>query len=707
MVDTRFNAIENPTDKYLNAVRLTFKDVDEKDGQIKDSQGSGYIYSPHLIFTAGHNLTGQKPDDVIRLKYGSSSDANGQFVNSTEYKYIITTADGITNNPDIAYINPDSALPFKGLGADTPGIITYAGTTVPLKLVGLKATSFGYPGAPSGAIDKTHIPGNTLYEVSGTIQRENKSTFLLKDMANWGGQSGSPVFVEYNNSKWIVGVLTHGDQGTEDKVSNNSHGTNINGDIFNRAIKILKSDYPNWQDAPKMMIFGADKPSDRAEIEIKSTFSSDTVYAGTGYHQIYASTGNDLFITETYGRSTIDYAEKFEEKSIKVKEFQISDGHLVSATKKIGGLDAGHDTYDGAFEIKLASDNGAVKFVDGSVDGAIATVPKQSLILDANINASVAQKTLDFSKFSGSLVSGNDTAPSDNMQFVNTPGLSSLEFKNFESIWGTDNGDSVTLGATIKIFEAGNGTNSVKAALANGVSIFGGAGDDTIIGNGTNGYLDGGRGGHDHMTGSENGADNFIWSGGDLVIDTVDGLDKLFVRADLFQSSDSSPKIESSDHGIQIKGGIGNKNRASIDAITEEFHHTEYFDMGSDLGVWEIDNYAPKYIYNSGDELPFVPRIGMEMNDVGDLVISFQKATGEYTDPSSGISRPEMSSIDGKITVKNFKDGDLGFSFLRKPVGQQYDENSWREEQNSYSREYFEGGNFKPIPVDHYDVLIV
>ena len=192
-IDTRTEVIDVDSEPYKSVVLLIMKYGDEK------YRGTGFMIKDDIVLTAAHNIYDRKKSAAADEVYVIGNQKDTAHVRcyskfKVPFDYVAETSqDG---HYDWGLIKLNAPMPDLGVievAKAVPGIVSET------------ALIAGYPG------EVRNVSTTDMWEASGAIDKYDTASQTLKyKISTSGGNSGSPVVVDYNGGKAVVGIHVMG-----------------------------------------------------------------------------------------------------------------------------------------------------------------------------------------------------------------------------------------------------------------------------------------------------------------------------------------------------------------------------------------------------------------------------------------------------------------------------------------------------------------
>ena len=236
-------------------------------------EGTGFIVGPDLLLTAGHNVFGDKTktyyinneqhseweDNIDNPCFPNKIEifagANGQTETNAPYVFYCSV---LKVNIDKNYYNNCGDFDYdwaileldRNIGAKTGGYSLVSNTFC----FNESSTIYGYPG------DKDYV----MCESPGKILYSNSKQYV-HNMDTSEGNSGSPIFINYNNQMYVCGIHTHW-------INQNTNGGTIINNLILNIIEYLAID------AKQENIIGSISKTDYGFPDNYTTYIGDSEY---------------------------------------------------------------------------------------------------------------------------------------------------------------------------------------------------------------------------------------------------------------------------------------------------------------------------------------------------------------------------------------------------------------------------------------------
>lgn len=237
------------------------------------TSASGIALSPRTVLTVSHALDDQSGNFTnVSYKFYSEFQDLANFssmvsADSTAVKLIRPYENNTTN--DMALVNLNQNLELDSSGYS--GLISFSDVSM---TSGMDISTAGFPGDL----------GNKLYQARGKVTNSYIDAFQMNNTVDVSpGQSGSPVFTDYEGNKYVLGIVK----------SANSTG-NISVRFTHEEIRKIFSEIEqqatteNVADLPTNALIGGNLPD-----TILGTHRRDNLYGESGTDRLDAYKGDD------------------------------------------------------------------------------------------------------------------------------------------------------------------------------------------------------------------------------------------------------------------------------------------------------------------------------------------------------------------------------------------------------------------------------
>jgi Ca2+-binding RTX toxin-like protein len=532
---TSYQLIANPSGVWAGVVKVS----GQGDSGLGPS-GSGIVIASNLVLTANHVVNGVDAHaaGVNQWSIGGGSTGSNELGHSSS---ILPLRDGSIDFQfnDLAVIKTDTniAPPGYQIGLATIASIS-GGSSKKGRDILNHAITAGFPGyvySDKATAEKdTSTDPNSPDALSGmmSLSLNGSNPIITNGQAVWSanlvgadGHSGGGLWATVDGISYVLGNLTYANA-TGPQQGGHGHGDGVGGMLLTPTDINAIVDFELGPKAQRPLQYWKSQPANLFVLEdhptqsISTSALSDIVEGGDGAADIVGSLGDDSIDGGPSGTSDLRYSSRSGDDEFAVSNTADIDhidlaldvgyhyGDMTSDVVDHGG-GISHQTLtnlrtvvlsDGRDTVKIAtSANPEVASNDPSFPIPPAGDKDRNIVIDGGGQPSGAGDVLDTSSFIPEkpyvLPRANGARQSfggvviDGSHLVGT----NVDAKNFEILYGTDNGDVISGKTDFKDIYLGNGNNLVQnlsggiidgqtGPRANWVKLYLGSGNSTISG---------------------------------------------------------------------------------------------------------------------------------------------------------------------------------------------------------------------------------